>query len=374
METFDALMADAAAHEAEGRPDEAVQSYQAAAQAKPDSAAAPYNAANLLRAMGAVAPSLDWYAEAIRRLPNFPQAHHNRAVALLQLGRWQEGFAEYEWRKACPGFVEETRYRLKQPWRGEDPRGKTLYIFAELYQGDLLQFARFALAAEQFGARVILAAPRAMHAILQAMSSTLRLVDADAPPPDHDYQAPLLSLPLLFGASPDRIPLATLRADPQRVARWRGRIGEHGYRIGIAWQGSARATDRSFPLAVAARALGDRDGVRLISLQKHAGLDQLDDCPTVETLGEDFDAGGDAFLDTAAAMACCDLIVSADTSTAHLAGLIGGPAWIALPHSADWRWLIGRATTPWYPAMRLFRQACPGDWAGVFMEMRAALG
>lgn len=358
---------------AAGRLEEALELYRAAA-ADPASAAMPYNIGNVLRLLGRTEEALAAYDAALAILPRFAVARHNRAYALLQLGRWQEGFREYEWRKACPTFVEDARYRLPRPWNGENVQGKTLYIFPELFQGDLIQFGRYALLAERIGARVILGAPPEMHALLGTMSATIGLVDAAAPAPDYDYQAPLLSLPLLFGTRPDKVPSGRyLRADPARIARWRERIGSHGLKIGIVWQGSAKATHRSFPLATAAEILGGVPDVRLISLQKHAGLEQLADCPAVETLGDDFDSGSDAFLDTAAAIACCDLFVTADTSTAHVAGAIGAPTWLALNTPADWRWLESGTTSPWYPTLRLFRQAEAGDWPSVFTDMRAAL-
>src|SRR5690606_10248546 len=153
------------------------------------------------------------------------------------------------------------------------------------------------------------------------------------------------------------------------------RIGHHGFKIGIAWQGSALAVQRSFPLAAAVAGLGRTPGVRLISLQKHNGLEQLDPLApgAVETLGEDFDPGPDAFLDTAAAMSCCDLFVTPDTSVVHVAGALGVRTWLALPFVGDWRWLEEQADTPWYPSVRIFRQPAPGDWASVFGAMAAAL-
>jgi hypothetical protein len=304
-------------------------------------------------------------------------AHHNKATCLLQLGDYAAGFREYEWRKACPGFADDPRYKLPRPWRGEDLRGKTLYIYPELYQGDLLQFGRYALLAEQAGARVILGAPRHMHALFQTMSPALTLVADDAAPPDYDVQAALLTLPALFGTTLQTVPAwpAYLGAEPARVEKWRRRIGDHGFKIGIAWQGSALAVQRSFPLAAAVAGLGRTPGVRLISLRKHNGLEQLDALApgAVETLGEDFDPGPDAFLDTAAAMTCCDLFVTPDTSVVHVAGALGLRTWLALPFVGDWRWLEEQTDTPWYPSVRIFRQPAPGDWGSVFEAMAAAL-
>jgi len=240
----------------------------------------------------------------------------------------------------------------------------------------MLQFARYARLAEMAGARVRLAAPEAMHAVLRTLSPSIELLPADAQPLDYDFACALMSLPAAFGTSLQRIPQGVyLQAEPQRIARWRARIGGQGLRVGVAWQGSAGAADRSFPLA-ALRPLARTRGVRLISLQKGGGLDQLDRLPdgmTVEILGDDFDPGPDLFVDTAAAMACCDLFVSPDTSVAHLAGALGVRTWIALPHLADWRWLQDRSDSPWYPTATLFRQPEPGAWTAVFETMARQL-
>jgi hypothetical protein len=365
------------AHYQAGRYAAALQSWRAAAARDTRSVPLRFNIGNALRYLRRRREAVAAYDEALALAPNFGMAHHNKATCLLQLGDYAAGFREYEWRKACPGFADDPRYKLPRPWRGEDLRGKTLYIYPELYQGDLLQFGRYALAAEQAGARVILGAPRHMHALLQTMSPTLTLVADDGAAPDYDVQAALLTLPALFGTTLRTVPAwpAYLRAEPARVDKWRRRIGDHGFKIGIAWQGSALAVQRSFPLATAVAGLGRTPGVRLISLQKHNGLEQLDALTpgAVETLGEDFDPGPDAFLDTAAAMSCCDLFVTPDTSVVHVAGALGVRTWLALPFVGDWRWLEEQADTPWYPSVRIFRQPAPGDWGSVFEAMAAAL-
>jgi hypothetical protein len=169
-----------------------------------------------------------------------------------------------------------------------------------------------------------------------------------------------------------------LGADADRVAAWRTRIGRHGRRIGIAWQGNPTAAaerGRSIPLRDFLP-LAQVPDVRLISLQKHHGVDQLAHLPEglrIETLGDDFDAGPDAFIDTAAVMQSLDLVITSDTSVAHLAGALGRPVWVALQHVPDWRWLLEGDDCPWYPTMRLFRQTARGDWRGVFERMAQQL-
>ncbi len=160
------------------------------------------------------------------------------------------------------------------------------------------------------------------------------------------------------------------------VARWRERLGGHGLKIGICWQGNPDVKvdiGRSFPLRCF-QPLAAITGVRLISLQKAHGLDQLGNLPSgmeVETLGEEFDAGPDAFIDTAAVMSCLDLVVTSDTSVAHLAGALGRPVWVALKHVPDWRWMLDRSDSPWYSTMKLYRQTIRDDWDSVFDQLAA---
>jgi hypothetical protein len=354
----------------------ALASYLSAAALAPDRAPLHFNAGNLYRLLGKFAEAISCYDAATALRPDFAMARHNRALCWLQLGDLVTGFREYEWRKACPGF-DDPRYRLERPWRGEPLNGKTLFIYPELFQGDLMQFGRYAVLAERQGARVLLGAPRHMHALLRTMSATIDLIAEDETPSGWDFQCALMSLPAAFGTTVATIPRARsyFRADPARVARWADRIGPEGFRIGVAWQGSPLAAQRSFPLA-GLHGLSQIPGVRLISLQKHAGLDQLDRLPAgmrVETLGDDFDPGPDAFQDTAAAMMSCDLFITPDTSVVHLAGALGRPAWVALPHISDWRWLHDRADSPWYPSARLFRQTARDDWPSAFAQIEAAV-
>jgi hypothetical protein len=199
------------------------------------------------------------------------------------------------------------------------------------------------------------------------------MIPAGGPLPNTDHVIPLLSLPARV--DPPAAPPPYLFAEPDRVAAWGDRIGSHGFRVGINWQGfSGRFEDkgRSFPLALF-RPLAAVPGVRLISLQKTEGEEQI--APAgfpVETL-DDLDAGPDAFLDTAAVMVRLDLVITSDTSIAHLAGALGCPAWVALRRVPDWRWMLDRTDSPWYPTMRLFRQTHAGDWPPVFAAMAQAL-
>jgi hypothetical protein len=195
----------------------------------------------------------------------------------------------------------------------------------------------------------------------------------------YDRHVPLMSLPHAFRTDHATIPCPVpyLHAAPERIARWGERIGADGFRIGICWQGRPGNIDlgRSFPVTRFA-GIARLPGVRLICLQKGEALAQLAELPDgmqVERAGEDFDAGPDAFLDAAAVMKHCDLVISSDTAIAHLAGALGVPIWVALRSSPEWRWMLGTQHSPWYPGMRLFRQASRGDWGPVFAAMEAEL-
>jgi hypothetical protein len=200
------------------------------------------------------------------------------------------------------------------------------------------------------------------------------------PPPSYDFHMPLMSLPAALRMSEAAIPadVPYLRAEPERAAAWRERLGQNGFKIGVAWQGRpgvAIDRGRSIPLRCF-RPLARLPGLRLISLQKNHGVDQIENLPegfAVETLGADFDAGSDAFLDTAAVMEDLDLVITSDTAIAHLAGALGRPVWLVLRHMPDWRWQLMREDSPWYPTARLFRQRRAGEWDEVFERVAREL-
>jgi hypothetical protein len=294
----------------------------------------------------------------------------------MLLQRFDEAWPLYEARHQLTPLAKMPERTAR--WTGaQDIKDKTLLLHAEQGLGDTIQFCRYALMATARGARVILMVQDALVALLRDLGPGITVMGFSAPPPETDFHCPLLSLPAAFGTTEQTIPAyaAYLRAEPARVARWASRIGQDGLKLGINWQGAVSKIDagRSLPLRQFAP-LAAVPGIRLISLQKNAGAEQLRDAGLpVETLGEDFDVGPDAFLDTAAVMQSLDLIVTSDTAIAHLAGALGRPTWVALKAVPDWRWQLEGARSPWYPSMRLFRQDAPGDWPGVFAAMAAGL-
>jgi hypothetical protein len=316
---------------------------------------------------------------AIEQMPGYAEAHLNRGVVSLLLGDLAAGWPEFHWLRKTP--IAATRAFAEPVWDGsQDIAGKTVLIWYECGLGDTIQFSRYAALVASRGARVILEVQPRLRALLDGLTGADRIVARGDPIPAFDFHCPIFDLPLVFAKAGEGIPASVpyVRASEALTAKWRKQIGDRGFRIGINWQGNpAMATDRtrSIPLAQFAP-LAAIPGVRLISLQKLNGLAQLDEMPagmTIERLGDDFDAGPDGFLDTAAVMASLDLVITADSSVAHLAGALARPTWIALRNVPDWRWGLDSADCPWYPTARLFRQTDPGNWGSVFAGMTAAV-
>jgi hypothetical protein len=264
-------------------------------------------------------------------------------------------------------------------WLGQEGLcGNTILLHAEQGLGDTLQFCRYAQMVSALGARVILECPRALAPLLKTLPGVDILMAAGDGLPPFDFHCPLASLPLAFKTRLDCIPapIPYLYLPPERIYQWGQVLGQEGLRIGVCWQGQPSLVDqgRSFPLKML-KPLSEIPGVRLISLHKGAGEGQLQDLlpgMTVQSLGPNLDEDG-AFLDTAAVMKHCHLVVTSDTAIAHLAGAMGVPVWVALKFVPDWRWMLHRSHSPWYPTMRLFRQSAPGDWGPVFAAMAAEL-
>ncbi len=357
------------------RPEEALAQYELAVLEAPHAADNHCHRGNALFDLKLLPDAVASYDRAIGLNPRHAQALFNKGVCLLLSGEFAQGLPLYEWRKELQAAAAPS---LPGPgWLGEtDISGKTLFVYADQALGDTIQFCRYAKLAEQRGARVVFAVQPQLRELLTALSSTIRIVAPGEQAGGFDYHCALLSLPLAFRTTLAEVPAAVpyLFAEPLRVARWRERIGARGFRVGIAWQGSRNRIDvgRSVPLEMFGR-LASIPGIRLISLQKGEGLSQGPKDLAVEALGDDFDAGTQAFLDSAAVMTQLDLIITCDTALAHLAGALGRPTWVALKHVPDWRWLLDRTDSPWYPSMRLFRQSRRGDWDGVFAAMQKAL-
>lgn len=333
-----------------------------------------------LKWMGQPREALASLQAALRVAPDCAEAHWNAALCHLQLGEFAAGWREHEWRKRMREPLGARQLPCRE-WLGDEPlEGKTLFIHAEQGLGDTLQFCRYATLARAAGAAVVISAPSTLCPLLTGLGAGIQVIANEAaPPPGLDFHCAMLSMPFAMQTRLDTIPDPGryLCTDPERVRGWKDRLGTHGLKVGVRWQGRSgiRADiGRSLPLAALAP-LADIPGIRLISLQKGAGLEQsaaLSERVSLEHVLDDGE-GPESWLDTAALLDCLDLVITSDTSVAHLAGALARPTWVALKFSPDWRWLLDRNDTPWYGSVRLFRQTRPGDWSSVFAEMRAAL-
>jgi tetratricopeptide (TPR) repeat protein len=361
---------------------EAIEAFQNSLTLNPNQSFVLYGLGFALRNLGRLDEAQSALLKAIEFSPNLAIAHYCLGQLYLLRGQFDEGWREYEWRWNLEEYrwLRDGHGDFSQPrWQGEPLAGKTILVYAEQGFGDTLQFVRFIPRLKQMGARVVLAVQPALVKLCQGLKGVTVMGLHEQFPP-FDYHSPLLSLPRIFGTNQTNIPAPVqfIEPDPERVAHWREILGHHGFRVGIIWQGRpGTATDlgRSPPLAEFAP-VAAIPGVRLISLQLTNGLSQLESLPgsmAVETLGENFDKGSDAFQDTIAIFSSLDLVISSDTAIAHLAGTFGMNVLMPTAFIPDWRWNLQDDTTPWYPTMRLYRQSRPGDWESVFARMAADL-
>jgi hypothetical protein len=365
------------------RLDEALASYDKALALKPDYAEAYNNRGNTLRELKRLEESRASYDRAIEFKCDFAEAYFNKSLSLLLGGDFVNGFNFYEWRLKSKNLKNENGERLfKQPlWLGKESlANKRILLYSEQGLGDTLQFCRYAKLVAELGAKVILEVPRPLVNLLQNLVGVDRLVPRGSTLPDFDYHCPLMSLPLAFKTTIETIPaqIPYIHSSTEKQDKWREHIGNVGFKIAICWQGSTKGkvdVGRSFPVSLF-EDIAKINGVRLISLQKNEGAEQLKNLPDgmkIESLPDDFDSGENAFLDSAAVMKCVDLVITSDTALTHLAGALGVNAWLPLKHVPDWRWMLDRCDSPWYLNHSLFRQMTRDDWTSVFKEMETEL-
>jgi len=338
---------------------------------EPDHVDAHVNLALLLKATGKLDEAISHNQRSLELQASNAEARKGLALCYFLKGDFERGFEEYGSRIS----LGDVRVTHEAPmWDGRDLGGKTLLIETEQGLGDTIQFVRYLAAIKkQSGCRVLLACESPLVALLTGVEGADEVVSQATPRPAVDYWLPLLSAPKALGRRVNLFSTTTpyLKAEPARILRWKDQLNSvGGKKVGIAWQGNpAHPLDakRSVPLR-AFEPLAKLSSVSLISLQKGFGSEQIESCPQVPvvSLGNELDAGPDAFLDSAAVMSNLDLVISVDTSVAHLAGAFGVPVWLMLSHVPDWRWTLCGDRTPWYPTMRLFRQTSPGDWSSVF--------
>jgi tetratricopeptide (TPR) repeat protein len=359
----------------QGKIEEAIHSFRKALEINPNYGQAHRDLAVALNSQGKVQEAIGSWRKTLEINPNDAVAHKDLGHNLLRMGNFQEGWAHYEWRWRTQDKIFKPRNFSQPLWDGRPLQGKRLLVHAEQGLGDTLQFIRYLPLVQQRACRVILECQKPLRLLLSRFPGIDKLVLGDDLPP-FDFYVPLLSLPYLLGTHAGNIPadVPYLFARQDLIYHWQNRLSDcPGLKIGICWQGSPEhAGDRQRSLSVELfAALADVPSVNLISLQVGIGKEQLAGiCFRVKALGPDFDyQTHGSFMDTAAVMKNLDLVVTVDTAVAHLAGALSVPVWVALPKVPDWRWLLGREDSPWYPTMRLFRQSHPGEWADVFQRI-----
>ena len=372
-----------------GRYTDAVAAYDRALSAAPDHAKALNNRGLALQAVDRPSDALASYRKAIAVQKDYADAHFNQSLALLTIGDFPRGFQEYEWRWRRSGMPAQRRGHGRPLWLGEYPlQRKTILLQAEQGLGDTIQFVRYVPLLRKAGAKVVLEVQQELKPLLAQMAEYV--VARGEELPAFDVHCPVGSLPLAFKTVPEAIPadIPYLAADQARLAKWRARLGElegrrregiaedqvPRFRVAITWSGNlqhANDRNRSIPFAGLAP-LWSAPAIEFISIQRELRSDDarmLADEARITHLGSELND----FADTAAVLALVDLVITVDTSVAHLAGAMGRPVWILLPFAADWRWSQASETSRWYPSARLARQPALGDWKSVIERVRADL-
>lgn len=351
------------------RHEEALAEYARALAAAPRFAQTHYNRGVSLAALNRHADAIESYSRAIEIQPSHSRARWNRGLVRLALGDFLDGFVDYEARHLLDDRRAATRAMAGAPWNGRDPiAGKTLLLLAEQGLGDCIQFSRFARGLHERGARVLLESPVGLAPLLSQLPYLDGVIPAGSPLPPFDAYCALASVPHLLGTRLQDIPPQDppIAAPREWLERWSRRLeGTPGPRVGIAWSGGTglRSDD---PRSIALSQLSFLRGlpITFVALQKEIRAQDvaaLDDPPSILH----FEDAIEDFRDTAALLALVDRVITIDTSVAHLAGAMGRPTWILLPFAADWRWLLEREDSPWYPSVRLVRQQHPRDWTPV---------
>jgi tetratricopeptide (TPR) repeat protein len=364
---------------ARGDVSEAVGYLRRGVELMPNLAEAHNSFGSVLSAQGDLDAAEAEFDRAIQLKPDYPDANWNRSLHWLLRGNYELGWPAYEWRWRCkrPSALPKMS---KPRWDGASLHNRTILLYAEQGLGDTLQFVRYAPMLKARGAKVILQCQGALIPLLSRCEGIDELVAWGAPVPACDVWLPLMSVPAVVRTTLATIPAKVpyLFANPALVDYWRRELAPiAGLRVGITWQGSkTHAWDRHRSVSLSVyEPLARIQGVRLISLQKGNGAEQIqENAGKIEVLdlGDRVDRTN-PFADTAAIIQNLDVVVAIDSAIAHLAGGLGAPVWIALHKTPDWRWLVDRLDSPWYPTARLFRQTSVGDWGPVFQSIAEAI-
>jgi hypothetical protein len=360
--------------------EEAIDNFKQAIRLEPDFAEAYYNLANSLRDQGQCSLAIELYQEAVRLKPDYAQAHWNMALALLLNGDYEKGWQEYKWRRN-DNLKNITGFRClgKPRWDGSNFTGKRLLVHYEQGLGDNIQFARYLPMLKRHGGTVIFEVLVPLTGLFRNFPGIDELTfykHGHKPSVEFDLYTSLFDLPSIFKTTLETIPCSVpyIHAEPAKIEHWRNQIEGPEFKVGIVWAGSpVHGNDqyRSCSLSYF-EPLSHIEGVKLFGLQKGqaaAQMDQFTGKIPVINISKQFND----FSDTAAAIANLDLVISVDTSVLHLAGAMGKPAWALLPFAPEWRWMLKRTDSPWYPTIRLFRQQQWGQWEPVFESVAEEL-
>lgn len=360
--------------------DAALVQYDAALETDDGVAAVHANRAVALHEKGRFQDALEAYGRAIELAPEDPEVHRNRAMTLLLMGRFSDAWPEYEWRLGTARFARERRTWKQPRWSLDAVSASdrcTVLIHAEQGLGDTVQFVRYATLVHERGFHVTLECQPELVRLLQPMDSLTQVIARGETLPSFDFQVPLMSLPGAFATDLSSLPsdVPYLSAPQEDREAWHRHLDDlQTPRIGLCWKGSAahpRDQVRSPGLAPLLPIL-EMSGAAFVSLQKEGGSKDIETLNAQEKI-YDPTSRLDDFAATAGLLANLDLIITCDTAVGHLAGALGRPVIMVLPQVAEWRWLMGRDDTPWYPSMRLIRQSVAGDWDGVVVELETYL-
>ncbi len=360
-----------------GQLEKAVAACQRAIELKPEFAGAHNNLGTALMALARNEDAEASFRRALELDPNDAKAHLNLSTILLSDGRFDEGWDHYEWRHRTKELAPQQREFSQPDWDGSDLTGQSILLYSDQGIGDAIQFVRYSAMVAARGGRVILECQESLVPLFRDSNMASIVVALGSPLPIFETYCALASLPRLCGSTPDVIHTdgPYLKVDPKKEAVWRERLGSvSGCKVGLVWAGNAayiNDRNRSIDSLSQLGPLLRTPGTSFFSLQ--VGERSKDLAEHSEGRIEDLTSDIANFADTAAAIRCLDLVISVDTATAHLAGALGQPVWILLPFVPDWRWGRERDDTPWYPTMRLFRQARQGDWPEVMERVTAAL-
>jgi tetratricopeptide (TPR) repeat protein len=356
----------------------AMTSFRIALELEPSNALVSLSIGHLLDLQGDVAGAIEFFRRAIAIAPDYAEAHFNHALLLLLLGEYEKGWKEYEWRLRVPNFDQIWPEAAGVRWDGSPLGGKVILLFAEQGFGDVIQFIRYAPLVAARGGNVIVRCLPKLKALLEGAPGVSAVHTTEEPLPAFEVYAFLMSLPHIFETTLDTVPAREpyLRPDAEKARRWKTRLAADGatLKVGLYWSTESNiriSSLRSLTFDQLAP-LGAVPGVTYYSLQRGAAAAQAAQPPPGMKF-VDLSAELGDFADDAALMSNLDLVISINTAAAHLGGALGTPVWTLIQYPPDWRWLLGRDNSPWYPSMRLYRREREDDWEQVVARVAEAL-